>query len=414
MESEDIDQEELALLLGQIDPGNEIAITILVKKIVDYWHEPESLEQEVERLQQVDPENETVIDFLIAQIQSFGLEDIESLSKFAPGNQAAIAYLAKELQTVEYDHECADWLLATGLGKIDPGNKIAIATLVKLIESSKKYYHSEEFLKYPGNLDQALYSVEGLEAFVSDMENFVHSIERAASNELYGSFLDDIQVFSFYKNRYILSARSLGEIDPGNKIAISALVELIAPNQDESILDDETRRYAAYSLGKIDPGNEKAITVLIELMHKSHENQDWSLLLDVINSFGIIGKGNEKAISALVKLIQTTNNYGICVEAAENLGKIDLGHEIAITTLIKLILTEWGEVEGMPERLEGILQSDRQFPKVAKALKHYMTEEVFIDKFFFYRFCHNVLWRCAQNMSYPDFYRAWYSEPSSV
>jgi HEAT repeat protein/energy-coupling factor transporter ATP-binding protein EcfA2 len=415
LESEDIDQEEVALLLGQIDPGNEMAITILVKEIVDYWHEPESLEQKVEKLQQVDPGNETVIDFLFDQIQSFGGEYIESLAKFAPGNQAAIAYLVEELQTVEYDHEYAYWLLATGLGKIDLGNKIAIATLVQLIDSSKKYYCSEEFLKYPGNLDQSLCNVEGLEAFVSDMEDFVHSLEEmVVTPEFEDSFPDDTQSFAFYKNRCILSVRSLGEIDPGNKIAISALVELIAPNQDEFILDDETRRYAAYILGKIDPGSEKAITVLIELMHKSHENKDWSLLLDVINSLGIIGKGNEKAISALVNLIQTTKNYGICVEAAENLGKIDLGNEISITTLIKLILTDWGEVEGMPERLEGILQGERQFPKVVKALKHYMTEEVFIDKFFFYRSCHNVLWRCAQNMSYPDYYRAWHGKPSSV
>jgi hypothetical protein len=36
-----------------------------------------------------------------------------------------------------------------------------------------------------------------------------------------------------------------------------------------------------------------------------------------------------------------------------------------------------------------------------------MTDQVYEDNFFFYSACHNVLWYCAQNMTYPAFYQAW-------
>jgi hypothetical protein len=51
-----------------------------------------------------------------------------------------------------------------------------------------------------------------------------------------------------------LAASSLGQIDPGNEMAIAALTNLLSTTQNENI-----QQQAARSLGQIDPGNEMAI-----------------------------------------------------------------------------------------------------------------------------------------------------------
>jgi hypothetical protein len=163
----------------------------------------------------------------------------------------------------------------------------------------------------------------------------------------------------------------------------------------------------AESLWKIDPGNEKAITTLVELIESAEDEDTRS---EVVCILGEIGTGNEKAINVLVELIQNE-----CYEdhiVAESLGKIDPGNEMAINTLLELILNGWDEDEVAANSLKSILQGN-QFPKVVTALKHYMTEQVYEDNFFFYSACHDVIWRCAQNMSYPEFYQAWHRELST-
>jgi HEAT repeat protein len=377
------DWQDIALLLGQIDPSHEIVIPLIVDIIVDDFNEPDFIREMVEELQQIDPCNEAVIAFLVEQILNESLfhgdnifQAAESLAKLDPGNKRATAHLIKELQTAE--HEYNRWLAATSLGKIDLGNKFAIATLESLIESTKKDCRSKEFLTYPGALDKTV-----------------------------GYDLED---FAFFKNLCLLSARSLGEIDPGNEIAISTLIQLIDPNQNEFILDDETRCYVAESLGRIDPGNEKAIAVLIELIQTT---EDWETRSEAVSILEQIGTGNEMAIAALVKLIQAADDDAICRNVAESLGKIDPGNETAITALIELILNGWDEDELAANSLEAILQGNH-YPKVVTALHHYMTDRVFKDNFFFYHSCHDVIWRCAQNMSYLDFYQAWHGDSPPV
>ncbi|MEH2169510.1 MAG: HEAT repeat domain-containing protein [Nostoc sp.] len=54
------------------------------------------------------------------------------------------------------------------------------------------------------------------------------------------------------------AADSLGRIDPGNKIAIAALVQLLQSNH----VDDDTRRQAASSLGQILQDNKHRFEVV--------------------------------------------------------------------------------------------------------------------------------------------------------
>ncbi len=392
---------EEALLLAQIDPGNEIALTYLIKLSGPNWGGEDRL-RGISFLGQIYSGNEAAIAALVETIQNkeialdYRLEAAESLAKIDPGNKAAIISLVDDLQTEE--NEYSRLVLAYSLGQIDPGNKTAVNTLVQKIHDTQDKYFRTQALPL-NNLD-----------------------ETSRIN-----VLDNIRKL---RGRCRIEAECLGEIDPGNETAINALVELLDPNPNE----DEYIRYipsprgeVAESLGRIDPGNEKAIATLVELIESADtaEDEAWEIVSEAVMSLGEIGIGNEKAINTLVKLIQ--NGWDQEELIAETLGKIDPGNEIAITTLLKLIL-DGGDIEEVmneevmniedmgagAESLERILQGE-QYAKVVTALKHYMTQDLIPFPYtYFYQPCHDVVWRCAQNMSYPDFYRAWHGKPSSV
>ena len=42
-----------------------------------------------------------------------------------------------------------------------------------------------------------------------------------------------------------------------------------------------------------------------------------------------------------------------------------------------------------------------------------MSEKVYNEDFIKFKYCYEIVWYCAQNMSYPDFYQAWHCEPST-
>ena len=131
-------------------------------------------------------------------------------------------------------------------------------------------------------------------------------------------------------------AKSLGEIDVGNEIAIQALVRVLENTQDKggSLLS------AIESLGKIGTDNEMAIRVLAWLLENT---QDELTLFETSESLGKINPGNTAAIQALLKLLETTQNEHTCFITARILAKIDPGNEMAIQALVKLLETTQDE-----------------------------------------------------------------------
>ncbi|MBD2389916.1 HEAT repeat domain-containing protein [Aphanizomenon flos-aquae FACHB-1416] len=219
-------------------------------------------------------------------------------------------------------------------------------------------------------------------------------------------------------------AESLGKIGVGNAEAIAALVELINTSEDES-----TRWMVAVSLGKIDPGNAEAIAALVKLINTS---QDIFIRNYVTESLGKIGIGNPVAIAALVKLINTSQDEETHIWAAYNLDEIDPGNADAIAALVKLINTSQdnktlglaaynlyeidpGNAEAIAALVELINTSQdggiRRLaadslgkigvgdqPMVIKAISGYqLTNEHY-----------QLIGKIAQNMLYPEFYQTWH------
>lgn len=436
-------QDEVAWLLGQINPGDETAIAYLVNNIQNYADcliDPYVHRLQLDRLWQIDPNNKSIIGFLIEIIQTTDLLEIliaasESLAKFDPRNKTAIAFLSHLIKLEENNFFL--WAYTQSLGKIEPANPLVIQSFIYLINDTQ-------------------YKLQ----------------------ECYNSLINILEVNSeidlseFYNIWLILRAasQSLGEIDPGNMVARAILVKWINPKLNKIIVDDGIRLEAAESLGEIVLEAEWNEIVIITLIHLIDRSDDWEIINQAIISLEKFGRGNEKAIAAIETLIQS-GFYDLSI--VESLGTIDPGNQTVIEALIQFIvhitderkvwadklekitpsnlspktnifpqinvtynnqnqtwtgsLEQFIEDEQFPKiiashnftdekwakSLERILQGNH-FPKVVPALKHYMTDEVLKNNIHLYTACHDAIWRCAENMSYPEFYHAWHDEVSSI
>jgi hypothetical protein len=144
-------------------------------------------------------------------------------------------------------------------------------------------------------------------------------------------------------------------------------------------LNEYTRRLAAESLGKIDKDNPVAIAYLVELIRNSGDEDTRRQAAD---SLGAIDKDNPVAISALVELIGTSQDNNNRRQAAEILEKICQDNRVAIVAV--------------------------------SGLKDCLTSEIYENDFNRYEICYTFIWSCAQNMTYPEFYQAWHTQPTNL
>jgi len=196
------------------------------------------------------------------------------------------------------------------------------------------------------------------------------------------------------------AASSLGQIDPGNEMAIAALTNLLSTTQNENI-----RQQAASSLGQIDTGNSEAIAVLLQLVQSANKG----IRMKAAHSLGKIGTNNPTAIASLAELIENSQDKSIRSLAAYSLGKIGTDNPTAIATLVKLI--ENSQDESSRRLAFNLLNPTLAKPQIAvlvTALKDYLSDKTHENDFERYRDCYEVIWDCAQNLPYPDFYQAWH------
>jgi HEAT repeat protein len=109
-------KEEEALLLAQIEPGNETALTYLIEFTKPNW-DGEDRQRVASLLSQIDSGNEAAIAALVEMLQNEEtaldcvLAAAESLAKIDPGNQAAIKSLVEQIQIEEAEYSRFVWLI---------------------------------------------------------------------------------------------------------------------------------------------------------------------------------------------------------------------------------------------------------------------------------------------------------------
>jgi predicted NACHT family NTPase len=201
------------------------------------------------------------------------------------------------------------------------------------------------------------------------------------------------------ENVRLQAAESLGKIEPGNAKAIATLTEILYRNQNEDIY-----LQAAESLGKIAPGNSEALAASIKLIKNS---QDESIRSRAAYSLAEIDKDNPIAIATLVELMNSQDE-SIRSRAAYSLAEIDKNNPIAIATLVELMNSQDESIRSLAvNRLKTTLVKP-QMAVLVTELKDYLSDEIHENDFERYRDYYKIIWHCAQNLSYPDFYQAWH------
>ncbi|MGK7957669.1 MAG: HEAT repeat domain-containing protein [Crocosphaera sp.] len=365
-------------IIGQ---GNATAIAILVQLIRTTKDETIG-RQAAETLEKIDPGNPTAIAGLIklmetATKQSIRQEVVYSLGEISPGNHQAIAALVTFLK--KHDDIYLRWIAISSLGKIGVGNEKAITILEELLEPEEPLLIRKEALDSLGKIDPS------------------NPILVKVSIEL----MEQVEEEESYRE----IAVSLGKIDPGNPNSINALTKILQISTDEFML-----RQVAVSLGKIDPGNLDALMVLVNLINSTNDPDIRSLAAE---SLGEIGEGNPAAIATLIRLLETSSHQESRRCAAKSLSKIAIGNKEAIATFLKVLPTikEQDIGKQMAEGLITILP-EKQMAQVVSQLRDHFLESSLPDN----SPCYQVIWHCAQHLSYQTFRDAWHqrSLPETV
>ncbi|MEG4346561.1 hypothetical protein QUB70_25270 [Microcoleus sp. A003_D6] len=51
----------------------------------------------------------------------------------------------------------------------------------------------------------------------------------------------------------------------------------------------------------------------------------------------------------------------------------------------------------------------KHFATAVSGLKNRLTSEIYKNDFGRNERCHEIIWECAENMTYPEFYQAWHA-----
>ncbi len=374
--------EEARLVLEETDRVRAIALlACLIQSL-----QAEALQvYAIEILGKIGTSHETAIKALEWQTQNTQQDErrqweaAENLGKIDPTNKTARKVLINLVDQAEHEHirSAAAW----SLGKIDPGNTIAIKALIKIIKTPQEGHSRKRAARSLGEIDPGnAEATEWLVSMLTTPEN---------------------------KNIRLTLADSLGRVDPGNKIAINELEKM---TQNESSCQN-----AAKSLGEIDHGNRIAIKTLENLIQNEPPEHEFYRQL-VAGDLVKINPGNEIAIETFKLIIQATKDELRLCRAAMSLGQMDYSYEtnkIATDALVKYIHSAQYDkmIPDFAKSFKKILR-DEQGAKVVKSLRNYLINPAHtngtrneMDRFLD---CYEILYYCAQSMSYPAFYKAWH------
>ena len=356
-------------IIGQ---GNATAIAILVQLIRSTKDET-IRRQAAESLEKIDPSNPTAIAGLIklmetTQKTSIRQEVVYNLGEVCPGNRQAVAALVSLLET--NDDLYLRWMAISSLGKIGTENEQAIAILEKLIEPEEPLLIRKEALDSLGKVDPRN---------PRSVKVSIQLMEETEDEEVYREI-----------------AEKLGKIDPGNPTSIKALSKNLQISRDEFVL-----RQVAVSLGKLDPGNLEVLMVLVNLIQSTNDPDIRSLAAE---SLGEVGQGNPAAFATLIRLLETSSHPESLSCAAKSLSKMAVGNKGTITTFIRLLPTIKDKDLGK-QIAEGLITilPEKQMSQVVSQLRDHLLYRSLPD----HSPCYQVMWHCAQHLSYQTFKEAW-------
>ncbi|MEH2166387.1 MAG: hypothetical protein V7K41_06890 [Nostoc sp.] len=394
--------------LGKLDPGNKSAIAALLLLMkqdkYDYWWFG------IGSLGKIGYGNETAIAALIQFIKMkpdeitnewLTLEDIyqgaiTALGKIAYGNEIAIATLIDFIQ--KYKNDVVSSSAAAALWAIDPGNAIALNTLVQILETTDNTYLLDMSVRYLMVIDP------GNKAAITILTERIKTTE----NE-------------FFRCK---AALCLGKFDSGNRVAITTLSKILETAEEEGVYF-----HAADILAPTNDYQQQIIKAMWKMVNLKDERTSLYALFILLE----IDSNNQQAFDTLIRLLNTTKHESILTSAAYSLQQFNLSRKLEaeklnelIAVFIRFIQThhyleveedenedlfplEWLSYESclldIADDLISIIQSEH-LPQVVISLKDYLSEQFYKNNSYCYEAVFNIIWHCAENLTYPDFYKA--------
>jgi HEAT repeat protein len=361
---------------GEIPVGDETAIATLSTTLANSESDNERL-QAARSLLQVDSNNQIAIHVLLELVQNLGQSPkhpdyaqyiadgaTRTLSQIDASNQLAINALVELIRTAD-DHSYLS-LAVQDLGIFGAGNEAAIVTLIQLIASTKHDY-------------LLCNAVESLEKIDPGNKIAIPTLLERIQTSHDECFLSRAALY-------------LGEFDPGNKVALSTLSQILETAQDEW-----GRLYAAKNLVKIDPGNPKAIAILCQI-RQSNPYKDKSILMDAVQDLEqldladkLVQEKLNEVIPTLIEFIQIFQQDDDNKNCFNNNATVQLSYESCLLDIA--------------ESLTKILQKEH-LPQVVITLKDYLSKQFYKNNSYRYEAVFNIIWHCAENLTYPDFHKA--------
>ncbi|XZO03697.1 MAG: NACHT domain-containing protein [Microcoleus sp.] len=435
-------------LFGKIAIGNQTAIDPLVKFLTNYCDESDYLcRYAAENLGIIDPENTTAIDALVKLIEKdeyilTPLEAAESLIKISPNHEKAVNALVNLLVRTRSFYDIYK-RIAKILEISARNNHIAINTLIKLLETTKDEYICLQIAEVLGSIDPG--NKTAIDAILLQVNNYnshesytlvLGILEKLGKgNQTAINTLDDILKSTEKTSILVEVAKSLGVINPGNQKAKETLVNLMETTNS----DDWIYCQAAKNLGIIDAGNQIAIDNLTDLMKRNNsEYSSWN----ATNSLIIINPGNQEAIKTMFNFLKKSQDSGIIVLVRESLSEIAPGDIKDIDPLVEILnnpedpflcvsrcldffkkmdvidpkvitalitIVKHNRINDVVETLKVTMtKKDQYCQEVVSDLKKYITDDS--DSNNVVSEIYEIIWHCAQNLPYPDFYQAWHQD----
>jgi hypothetical protein len=364
--------------------------------------------------------------------EKHSLQVAEFLGTIAPSNSKITAKVVEVMLQLLYTSQSRHIVGAAikNLGKFGTGNQSINNTLNNLLSASLDIWviGDTEVNDIPMYLFNSKADI--IELVITTAESLRESgFDIFKAVRVLANFLD------FTRDelaRYDL-ARKIFALEPINLVAIKVFRDLV-----ESGIEEHIRLYAS---GYLELSDADKINLLIELMDSSMDfdfslelakillrvDPDKRKAIDYVNwvieflaphqeegirqsaASSLISIDYEpikrEAMKTLIELLSPNYQEDTRLSSCMSLYDIDPDNEDAINTAIELLLDSQEEDSRL--RAANFLsfaetKSQKLLPRLVTALKSSLQADCRTD-------CYEALWRHTQNMTYPDFHKAWHS-----
>ena len=377
--------------------------------------------QAAQILGELAPDNLNAIEFLIGLISEpqyigtyLDVQAAEALEQISKNNSNSEIIKQLNERLINSRDERIILRVAHCLGKIDPGNIEAIKASINLINNGQQPMTRNRAIANLGEIADD--NLDAINALVELIKNTLENLTYQSVNLVF----------------YAINV--LGKIGSENSSAISLLIELLQSRFEELRLE------AANSLIELNSNIADVSVCLVNLINTS-ENQ--SIKVRAEQCLNKISAEFDQTASSSTDALRTSNNPLILRDAtdiweeansdrsniielltqrlsssqdedalratAESLGRLDPGNLEAVEVLISLLRNSRGALipYDAVSSLKKILQNNLFQVTVSKLPDFSRLSGQDNAR---YGQCFEILWYCAKNLSYPDFYRALYSQ----